>query len=264
MKSFWLLSALIVPLVARGQDRLQFQAVVTMHDTGSWGGWSKWDTIVYGGTETRTLTVWFGDTLSIIGDSIAQTVRAGSLDAYATAIFDRTSTAIRHLRITGSGSPYYATDRETYQFTIAIDSLPVAQSAGPILTIDPGSYVCQTTSSYSWSHPGGPEGFGGNLTQSSGSGSDSGLTTFEVLTASSGVRMQNANSGIRIVSIAGGAVQIEAERNGPNEPIEIFDDLGRIIYRANFEGGSVQIMNLCAGCYFARLGGTCAKFIVTE
>jgi hypothetical protein len=265
MKSFCLLLTLIVPLVARAQDRLQLQAAVTMHDSGSWWGFSKWDpTGTYGGSESRTFAVSFNDTLSIVGDSTSQSVSQSVQNRAdtATAVFDRITTTIRHLRITGiSGG---GTDGETYHFTISIDSLPIQQPAGSVLTVVPGSYTSQTTSSYSWTHPGGPEGSGGNLTQSSGSGSGSGPTAFDVPTASSGVRVQHSNSGIRIYSLTGGAVQIEAEPSGPNEPIEIFDDLGRIVYRANFDGGSVRLTNLRAGCYFARLGGTCAKFVVSE
>jgi hypothetical protein len=258
---FGLVLVIFVPLLVRSQDRIHFQAEIVLHDTGSWSGYSKWyPGVNYGGPESRTLHLWYNDTLTIMGDSISGILQRnpGNL----TSAFDRTTNTMRHVQIIGSYTPSSDEDQTHFTFTLILDSLPLERESDSKYALMKGNYDCHVSNSYSWGHPGGPEQSDLALTYSSGSGGDTGFVTVYVPTISSSVRYPIAKTIFHIISLSNGSVQIEGDPNAPIQTVEIIDHLGRTIRRANLESNSTRITSLIPGCYFARLGTEVAKFVV--
>jgi hypothetical protein len=262
MKSlFWLPLMLLVPLSVWSQDRLQFQAEITLHDTGSWSGWSKWHPDEdYGGPESRTLHLRFNDTLSINGDSIFS---ASPQKIDLTASINRDENMIRNLQITGHASNQDE-DFVQFAFHLLIDSLPF-QKSGSLLIIPKGYYPCQASSTYSFGHPGPPYGRGpSDMTGCSGSGGDTALVLVFVPFGKSSVAQPSIQTHIQITSTTHGTILIEGEPYASGETIEIFNTLGQKIYKTTYTENAVQVTDLSPGCYFARIGNVTAKFAVTQ
>jgi len=267
MRSLWLLLVLLLPLRAVGQQLLHFQCEVSFHDTGTSGGSSKWHPDdSYGGPEARDFIVTYNDTISITPDSISTAINdvPQSYHSQFTGRFNQQTNTIYQLQIVGYGSYRPSRDGETYKFKLWIDSLPLETSSATMLSIAKGTYQFHPTSSYSYSHPGPSQSNASpDMTYTWGEGSDSGIVIVGVPDLKSEVRMQSTEHSIRITSFGTRAIQIKINQEiAPTQAIHVYDYLGRLVYQGYPDGNIIKLTNLCSGCYMARIGTDCVKFIV--